>query len=272
MPILITGATGTVGRHLVSQIARTGRPVRALSRDPARAALGSGVELVAGDLSEPPTLDGVFDGIEAVHFITIGGDEGEPLTTGRDLVQLAVAGGARRFSVLGGWDESSVEEALRDAGIGWTLLRPVEFMAGTLEWADPIRRLGKVRLLANWPSAVVHEADIAAVAHVALTAEGHAGQAYTITGPEALTSADRTQLIGDALGRALSFEALSEDEERERLQSLGYPEDYVEFGIELATNPPPEAGVVVPTVEQVTGHPGRPFAQWVSENINAFRS
>lgn len=272
MTILITGATGTVGRHLVQQLVEAGHAARALTRNPASANLPDGVDVVAGDLTDPDTLTGAFDGISAAHLITFGGDDGVPLATGPQLVELATRAGVRRVTVLGGWDESTLEPALRASGLGWTLLAPVEFMSGALEWAGSVREHGAIRLLADWPSAVVHEADIAAVAATALTEDGHAGRTYPITGPQALTPAERTRLIGEAIGRDIIFERLTEDQERDRLRSYGYPEDYVEFGIQLATNPPPQAAVVHPTLERVTGQPARTFAQWATEHADAFRS
>lgn len=272
MTTLIAGATGTVGRHLVQQLHDAGQPVRALTRNPAAAKLPAGVDVVAGDLTDPATLGAAFDGVTAAHLITFGGDDGAPLTTGAHLVELATRAGVRRVTVLGGWDESTLEPALRDSGLGWTLLAPVEFMSGALEWAAAVQEHGAVSMLGNWPSAVVHEADIAAVAVVALTEDGHAGRTYPITGPQALTPADRARLIGEAVGRDIRFVQLTEEQERERLRSYGYPEDYVEFGIQLATDPPAQAAVVHPTVEQVTGRPARTFAQWAAENANAFRA
>lgn len=272
MTILITGATGTVGRHLVRQLADAGRPVRALTRNPAAAEVPTGVDVVAGDLTDPDTLAAAFDGVTAVHLITFGSDDGEPLVTGAQLVELATRAGARRVTVLCGWKEGTLEQALRTSDLAWTLLAPVEFMSGALEWADSVREHGAIRLLGNWPSAVVHEADIAAVAATALTTDGHAGRTYPLTGPQALTAAERTHLIAEAIGRHVAFEQLTEDAERDRLRSYGYSEDDVEFGVQLATNPPPKAGVVQPTVERVTGSPARTFAQWAAEHADAFRA
>lgn len=272
MTILITGATGTIGRHLVAQLTDAGHPVRALTRNPARTDLPDGVDVAAGDLTNPDTLTGVFDGISAAHLITFGGDNGEPLATGPQLVQLATRAGVRRITVLGGWEETTVEPALRDSDLGWTVVSPAEFMSGALEWAGSVREQSTVRLLADWPSAVVHDADIAAVAVTALTEDGHAGQTYPITGPQALTPAERTRLIGEVIGREIAFEQLTEDQERDRLRSYGYPEDYVEFGIQLAATPTPQAAVIHPTVQEVTGRPARTFAQWATENADAFRA
>nr|QKW93677.1 nucleotide-diphosphate sugar epimerase [Vitiosangium cumulatum] len=270
--ILVTGATGAVGRHLVHQLAAAGHRVRALSRRPAQANLPREIEVVQGDLSDAASLVHAFEGVSAVHLITFTGDNGESLSNGDEIIRLAERSGVRNATVLGGWDETSVEQALRGSSIGWTRLESVEFMANALEWAASIREEGVVRMLATWPGAVVHEADIAAVAAVALTQEGHEGKRYPLSGPQALTPAERTAFIATAVGRHIAFETLSEDQERERLRSYGYPEDYVEFGIQLARNPPVQAASVVPTVEQVTGRPGRTFASWAFENAHAFRA
>jgi uncharacterized protein YbjT (DUF2867 family) len=213
----------------------------------------------------------VFDGVDAVHLITFGGDDGAELTTGPGIVERCRRAGVARITVLAGWDRSPLEDALDEQGVGWTRLAPKEFMANALEWAPGIRAEGVVRCMATWPSAVVHEADVAAVAVVALTEDGHAGREYVLTGPEALTPADRTALIGAACGRDLAFVALTEDQERERLRSYGYPEEYVEFGVQLAANPPAGAGEVLPTVAEVTGRPARTFSDWAVEHAAAFR-
>lgn len=127
-------------------------------------------------------------------------------------------------------------------------------------------------MLIAYPSAVVHEADIAGVAAAALTTDGHGGKAYQLTGPEALAPAERTRLLADATGESIEFVQLSEDAERERLRSYGYEEDYVEFGIQLASNPPEAAATILPTIEEVTGRPPRTFAQWAREHAGRFRA
>lgn len=268
--ILITGATGTIGRQIVAQLVEGGQRVRALSRNPAGSNLPDEVEIVYGDLTRPETLGPALENVAALHLITFGGDESAPLTTGRELVDLANKKGVRRVSVLGGWEESSVEQELRESGLGWTLLRPVEFMANALEWAESVRTLGVVRVFGNAPSAVVHEADIAAVAVKALLEDGHSGQAYTITGPQALTPAERVRILGEAIGRDIGFEEIDERQERERLRAYGWSDDDVEFGIELRTNPPLIGYTVLPTVERVTGKAALDFSSWAAENAGRF--
>ncbi|WP_243230215.1 SDR family oxidoreductase [Microbacterium sp. CIAB417] len=271
MTILVTGATGSVGRHIVDQLVERGERVRALTRDPARARLPRDVDAVRGDLTDLESMRSAMEGCDAVHFITFDGAFGTTLQNGPELVELAEAAGIRRISVLGGWDESTLEPALRAASIPWAQLAPVEFMTNALEWAPEIAGTRRVRTLAAWPSAMVHPADIAAVAVVLLTEDDHDGRTYYLTGPEALTPAERASRIGDALGEEVTWVQLSEEEERERLRGYGYDEEYVEFGLELAKNPPEIGQVVQDTVTRLTGQPGRTFAQWARENAAAFR-
>lgn len=272
MRIIVTGATGQVGRHLVAQLHETGHTVRALTRNPATADLPGGVETVTGDLIDITSLEAAFEGMDAIHLITFGGDDGEDLTNGTEIVALAERSGISRATVLGGWAPTGIEEALKASSISWTIVQPAEFMGNALDLAPEVRASRTVSMLANYPSAVVHEADIAGVAAAALTTDGHGGRAYPLTGPEALTPAERTRLLADATGESIEFVQLSEEAERERLRSYGYDEDYVEFGIQLAINPPEAAGKVLPTIEEVTGRPPRTFAQWANEHADQFRA
>lgn len=273
MRILVTGATGQVGRHLVAQLHKTGHhTVRALTRNPANANLPAGVEAVAGDLTDITSLETAFEGMEAIHLITFGGDDGEDLTNGTEIVQLAERCGINRATVLGGWAPTGIEEALKASSISWTIVHPAEFMGNALDLALEVRASRTVSMLADYPSAVVHEADIAGVAAAALTTDGHDGKAYALTGPEALTPAERARLLTEATGEPITFVQLSAEAERERLRGYGYDEDYVEFGIQLATNPPAAAATILPTIEEVTGRPPRTFAQWANEHADQFRA
>ncbi len=150
MRILVTGATGQVGRHLVAQLHEAGHHVRALSRTPAKADLPTGVEVVAGDLTDAATLGAAFEGVDAIHLITFGGDH--DLTNGPEIIDLAARHGITRATVLSGWSPTSIESALESSAIRWTLLQPAEFMCNALEWADEIRSQGTASMLATFPS------------------------------------------------------------------------------------------------------------------------
>ncbi|GIG66590.1 NAD(P)H-binding protein [Phytomonospora endophytica] len=270
MTILVTGATGTVGGQIVRQLHEAGHAVRALTRDPAKATLPEGVEVVAGDLTDPDTLTGVFDGVTAAHLITFGGDY-ESLTTGQRIMELAREAGVGKVTILRGPGDDAFLETVQASGIDWTMLTPVEFMSNHREWADRIRESGEVR--EGFPeslSALVHEADIAAVGVAALTQDGHAGQTYTITGPEALTIRDKVTVLAEALGRDLTLVELTEEQVLAQLLAEGWDEGSAAWMVDVRKNTPEIGYTVVDTVERVTGRPARTFAQWGRENAGLF--
>lgn len=118
MAVLVTGATGTVGRQVVAGLLERGERVRALTREPGRAGLPGEVEVVGGDLTEPEGLEGVFDGVSGVHLITFGGALFAPLETGERLVAMAEKAGVRRATVLYGAGRRRCRT--RCAGAGWS--------------------------------------------------------------------------------------------------------------------------------------------------------
>ncbi|GAA2794400.1 NAD(P)H-binding protein [Crossiella cryophila] len=269
MTILVAGATGTVGRQVVRQLLAGGHRVRALTRNPEQAGLPAEVELARGDLSNPASVEPALEGVTGLHMITVAGHG--TVDTGHELVALAARAGVQRVSVLGGWEETSVEQALSASDLGWTWLRPVEFMANATEWAEEIRTEGLVRVFGNAPSAAVHEADIAAVAVAALTQDGHAGQSYLLTGPEALTAAERIALLSAATGHEIKVVQQTEEELRAGMAAAGMDSDYIDFAVELGANPPDIGKHPVPTVGEVVGRPALTFAQWATENADLFR-
>lgn len=273
MTYLVTGATGTVGRQIVQQLISAGHSVRALSRNPETANLPAGVEVVAGDVSSTKTLEPALEGVTGLHLITFAGAEQTPLENAAEIVEAAVKAGVQRVSVLQGGFPGPVEEAVQNSTLKWTLLVPVEFMANTVEWAESIKAEGVVR--EGFPearSAMVHEADIAAVAVAALTGEGHEGKSYTLTGPEALTPAEKVRILSTALGQDVKFIELSQDQIVEQWRSEGYTAEDIEFFLQMRVNPPEESYTVSPDVERVTGRAPFTYAQWASENVDKFRS
>ncbi|MGW0809149.1 NAD(P)H-binding protein [Nonomuraea sp. NPDC002799] len=273
MITLVTGATGTVGRLVVEELLAAGQQVRALTRNPAKAVLPEGVQVVAGDLAEPDSLAGVFEGVTGVHFINFAGDDYAPLPDGARLVELAVKAGVRRVTVLGGRADGALEQALAATDLEWTLLHPVEFMSNTLRWwADTVRTQGVIKEpFGDRVSALVHERDIAAVAATVLVEGGHGGRTYTLTGPEAITLREKVAILGAAIGKDVEFVELTVDEARAKWLADGMGEQTVEFLIGALGETPEVGYTVVPTVREVTGRDARGFAQWAAENADAFR-
>jgi len=270
MTILVTGATGTVGRHVTELLVQRGAAVRALTRNAQRAksVLPEGVEIAVGDLMRPDTLREALQGVEGMFLIVSSDEPLADLNTDPQVVALAAEAGVKRVVVLVGFEEGPVEKAVRKSGMEWTLLKPVEFMANVLaDWGPSIREEGVVRELnGDAPSARVHEGDIAAVAVEALLRDGHHGNSYVLTGPEVLTRKEAVQAISSAIGKNIRFIELPEDEARQRWRDQGYDEESIEFFVQMAFQPPKAGHTVLPTVERVLGRPARTLAEWAVEH------
>ncbi len=272
MTILVTGATGNVGRPLVEQLLAAGHRVRALTRNPQKANLPADAEVVAGDLADTASLAEAFAGVTAAHLITFAGYS--PLANGADIVAAAEKAGVRKVTVLkGDMSKSPLEEAIEASGLEWTFMSPVEFMSNALEWTESVRTEGVVREgFPHAKSAMVHEADIASVAATALTTDGHASKEYWLTGPETLTPPEKVRVISEVLGREVRYVELSQNEIIAQWRGEGYSEEDIQYFVTMRTNPPEAGYTVLPTVEEVTGKPARTFAQWVREHADAFRA
>ncbi|TMR95289.1 NAD(P)H-binding protein [Nonomuraea basaltis] len=267
--ILVTGATGNVGRHVVSQLAEAGLEVRALVRDPGRARLP--VEMARGDLNVPETLHPALEDVESVFLLWPG------FTTDNAAeVVAAIAKHARRVVYLSAnvaqlADEPAthyqeIERLIRHSGLGWTFLRPGGFAANTLGWAGQIRQ-GVVR----WPygqaaRSLIHEKDIAAVAVHVLTSAGHNGATYVLTGPERLTQAEQVRVIGEVVGREVRWEEQPPEEARDQLMAAWGDADFVDAALKtwesFVTTPEP----VTDTVERLLGRPALTFRQWAEDH------
>lgn len=272
MTMLVTGATGTVGRWVVHHLLDAGLPVRALSRTPERADLPSEVEVVGGDLDDVTTLVPALDGVTAVHLIAFGSRG--TLTNGPAIVAALQDAGVERCTVLVDWDDTSLQPALDEAGFPWTHVMPVEFMANKLtDWADAVRTEGVVREVSDEPSALIHESDIGAVAAAALVSGRHVGEHLLLTGPEALTPTEQVAALAEATGRPLHFERMTPEEAAVRWRAEGLDEEMVAFKLELAGYRATDDTGAVPldTVERVTGRPALTFRQWAEEHADAFR-
>ncbi len=274
MRILVTGATGTVGRHVVGHLAGAGMDVRALTRRPETAGLPAGVQVVGGDLERVEDLGPVFDDVDRLYLLDASG------STER-IVELAKRAGVRRIVVLssatagiegdlGGATRRAMELAVEASGLEWTHVRPGMFAANLLDWAEPIRTDGVVREpYADARQAPVHEADIAAVAAAALLSDEHVAAIYTLTGPESLTKREQAAAIGAVLGKDVRFEESTPDQWRDEVSAY-MPEYVIEWLLSYwcAVTQVPEN--VLPTVETVTGRPARSLTQWARGHAEAF--
>jgi uncharacterized protein YbjT (DUF2867 family) len=273
---LVAGATGNVGAELVRALAGDGEPVRALTRTAGRD-WPAGTEEVVGDLNDPASLSGALEGIRGA-FLLSGYADMPGL-----LARIAGAGAKHvvllSSSSLTGSDLDNAvaeyhgdsERVVRESGLDWTFLRPNSFMSNTLQWAPQLAAGDVVReRFADVALSVVDPYDVAAVAAVALTSDGHAGKAYRLSGPEALRAADRVRILGDALGRQLELRALGNDEARADMAESGIPEKYIRAFFSFFVDGTVDETTVHPDVAAVLGRPPRSFADWCTEHAAAF--
>ncbi|WP_214322415.1 NmrA family NAD(P)-binding protein [Nonomuraea sediminis] len=270
--ILVTGATGNVGGALVRALADAGADVRALVRRD----VDLPAELAHGDLNDPKSVAAALGGVRGV-FLLAGYDRmadtlAEIRDAGVEHVVLLSAGAAEASDLDNPVSRYHVEsEALvRESGVPWTILRPRTFMSNTFQWADQLKSGNIVR--AAFPDvavATVDPADIGAVAAQAFLADGHAGQVYRLTGPEALRPAERVAILGRALGRDLAFDGFTDEEARAEMEAA-MPKPYVDAFFGFFAEGHLDEATVYPAVEQVTGRPPRTFAQWAAANVAAF--
>jgi len=283
MTVLVTGATGRVGRMVVDLLADAGLPVRALTRRPEEAALPAGVEVVTGDLTVPESLDAALRGVDAVFLVwTV------PPATAPAVVE-RIATYARRVVFLSAPHRTphpffqqpnpmaalytEIERLIVGSGLESTIIRPGMFASNALLWWAPaIRGDGVVR----WPygaaeTAPVDDRDVAAVAARTLYQDGHAGGDYVLTGPESLSQTEQVRIIGDVLGRPIQFVELSPDEFRRATQG-SWPRPAVDMLLAAWGATMGRPALVTSTVSDVLGSPARSFRQWATDHADAFRA
>jgi uncharacterized protein YbjT (DUF2867 family) len=283
--ILVTGATGTIGRPLIDVLAGEGAEVRAVTRNPQAAVLPTDVEVVEGDPSRPDTITPFLEGVTALflHPRAVGEAAGE-------LLALARERGVRRVVVLSainvdddlaeqpsrynGDRNKEVEDAAVGSGLEWVSLRSSSFATNTLlTWGAQIRAGDVVRgPYTNFAEASIHERDLAGVGARALLTDGLVGRRLELTGPQSLTHEEMVAIIGEVIGRPLRYEEIPPEAVKQGMVQRGFPEPFVEALMARYARGMGQAAPVTGEVEKVLGRPARTYAQWVADHANAFRA
>lgn len=279
--VLVIGATGTVGRHVVFQLLARGKQVRALTRNPQASRLPPQVEVVRGDLTFPETLDACLEGIDAVFLVWTA----PPASVAPALERISRQ--AQRIVFLSAPHKTAhplfqqpnpvaklhgqIEKLIETSRIQWTVLRPGMFASNALFWWAPQIRAGDV---VRWPfaaapTAPIHEHDIAAVGVRALCEDGHAGAEYVLTGPESLSQARQVSIIGSAIGRPLRFEEISPDDARRQLLAL-MPASIIDMLLNAWAAAMGQPAYVTSAVAEITGAPPRSFLDWAHDHAEQF--
>jgi uncharacterized protein YbjT (DUF2867 family) len=280
-PLLITGATGTIGSELVKALTARGADFAVMSSKPA--ALGSG--RVHGDFADPASLRQAFAGVQTLFLLFPLSPES--LELARNAVEAAQAAGVKHIvrSSGAGADANSpvaiaqlqgrIDALIEASGIAYTFLRPngfmqnwVNFYAGQLKAGSYAAPHGEAGI------SVVDVRDIAeAAATVLLNPAAHAGQAYTLTGGEALSTRQQVAALAAAAGSEIAYSDISDAEAEAGLRAWGLPDVMVGYFMSLNhVYKQGWAAGVSPDVERLTGHAPRRFAGFAAENAAAFQA
>lgn len=281
-PVLVTGATGRVGRMVIDLLIDAGVPVRALTHSPESAAtMPANAEVVTGDLTVPDSLDAGLRGVGTVFLVWTAPPATVPAVVGR------LASHARRVVFLSSPHQTphpffqqpnpmavlhaDIERLIKSSGLESTIIRPGMLASNSLFWwADAIRADGVVR----WPygaaeTAPVDDRDVAAVTARTLYQDGHAGGDYVLTGPESLSQAEQVRIIGDIAGRRIEFVELSPDEFRSETAG-SWPRPVVDMLLDAWGATIGRPAFVTSTVSDILGSAPRSFRQWAADHANSF--
>ena len=276
-PVLVTGATGRIGRAVVELLVDEGVPVRALAHRSETASLPADVEVVTGDLTVPETLDPALHGVGSVLLVWTAAPATVPAVVER------LATHARRVVFLSSPHQTphpffqqpnpmavlhaDIERHLEASGIESMMIRPGMFASNTVAWWAPaLRSDGVVR----WPygaaeTAPVDDRDVAAVVARTLLEDGHAGGDYVLTGPESLSQAEQVRILGEVLERPVRFDELTPDEFRRDTEG-SWPRPVVDMLLDAWAATMGQPAYITSTVSEVLGTAARPFRQWVADH------
>ncbi|WP_327579908.1 SDR family oxidoreductase [Streptomyces sp. NBC_00145] len=278
--IVVTGATGNVGQPLTQALAKAGEQVTAVSRH--AAAMPDGVRHVPADLAEPQGLTPALDGAKAL-FLLLSGDLHAPEARPTDIIDLAAASGVRRVVLLSSQGVATrplgpsriamraVEDALRESGLDWAVLRPGGFASNALAWAESVRTQGTVAApFGDVGVPIVDPADIAEVAAACLLDDRHTGGIFELTGPEVITPRQQSEAIAAALGSPVRFHELTREEAKAAMTQF-VPPELADDTLNIISAPNLAELRISSDVERVLGRAPRPFNNWVARSIAAFR-
>lgn len=277
--VLVTGAAGNVGSRLVRRLTAQRVPVRAFVRP--GEAKPEGAEVFEGDLADRDRVRAAMKGVAKVYLLTAGTDV---VSLEANVVDAAIAEGVKhvvKHSVQGAQWEAAIipkwhresEKRIEQSKLAWTFLRPASFASNALGWAAMLKGgdsvygpYGDVAL------PVIDPEDIAAIAEKVLTEDGHAGKAYELTGPEALTTAQQVAIVGHVIGRKLNYVNVPDDAARKSMVDVGMPAALADAMIDLVKMLR-GLGRVEPTktVSELLGRPASPFGSFIEANAGAFR-
>ncbi|HJS19999.1 MAG TPA: SDR family oxidoreductase [Anaerolineales bacterium] len=276
--ILVSGASGNVGKELIPNLLKKGARVRVLVRDPGKSAsLGNQVEVAIGDLDQPETLLPAMQDVEKLYFVTPVTQQVTNLLKAAKLagVQYIVKQStieADRSLGPGKWHREH-EEQIKSMGFMWTFIRPTMFMSNTIEWWGATIKSQNAVYFPGGKGKVppLDSRDVASVACAVLTQSGHEEKIYEVTGPEAHTIGEMVEILAKALDKPLRYVNVPAFLAANWLRRFGMSRELIKGLMEtLGALRRNEYAYVTDTVERVGGVKPRTFEAWCRENIGAF--
>jgi uncharacterized protein YbjT (DUF2867 family) len=275
--ILVTGASGNAGGAVLNGLLELGAEARAAVRPGSEEGLPDGIESAETDLNDSASVRQAAQGVTAAFLLSgyEGIDKSLPALreSGVERVVLLSSSAAptgnldnavARYHILS-------ERAVRDSGLSFTFLQPNSFMSNAYRWLPQLKDGNVVR--GPFPEvaiSTIHPDDLGAVAARALTTSDHEGEAYRLSGPEALRPAEQVAIVAKYAGRDLRFEGQSDAEARAEMEQA-MPKPYVDAFFEFFSEGTVDETTVHPTVKQVTGREPRSFEEWAEAHADAFR-
>lgn len=272
--ILITGATGTIGRSLVDALHAQGTPFETLG-SPSAPQPGPR----AARYDDPAALQRAFEGMDTLFvLLPLTADK---LAHARHVAAAARAAGVRHIvrSSGAGADpqavqalprlQGEVDRIFEDTGLATTFLRPAGFMQNYLSYQAGMVRAGTVyAATGDAPQSLVDSRDIAAVAaRILADPAPHAGKAYTLTGGESLTDSQRMQVLTEVLGRPVSFVPVPPQAAIDSMKQMGLPDLVITWLDSLNTLVAAgHAAAVSPDVQALLGRAPIPFRQFATDH------
>jgi uncharacterized protein YbjT (DUF2867 family) len=283
--LLVTGATGTTGMEVLRALKARGAEARALVRDETKAhqLRALGFTPVTGDLGDPRTLAPALEGVERAYLVAPASPmqselEQAFLETAKEagvkhIVKLSVIGASEEAPGRFARSHGKVERALKESEMGWTLLRATGFMQNTLAWGKQVQDGTFYTPVPDASFSIVDARDVAEVAALALTGDGHEGKAYGLSGPEAISYRDQARRLFSAAGRDVQIQEVPVEAVKRELVRAGVPPWNAEGLCEmLELYASGGATMVTSGVQDALGRPPRDLDTFASDHVEAFKA